>query len=1166
MREIRLNTQHLVDTPCQRCPSKDWILIDGQPSLCARCKHPIPKYSYESDKESQMYHHANDALSEKDFDVALDLFKSYLKSYPNNPNAVMGLLLSQYKISYDYDLKANHYIPRNHDIELPPNFEKEILFKQAIALFKQVGDIDAIQHWQTLAAQINTTIREFNQFAKESTSCDVFISFKHTEQDDKGEWKETPDAAIAEHLYHQLIQLGYSSESIFFSKIDNQYYTGDFEAKIYYKIRTAKLFILVSSSNDYLESPWVKNEWARYYSLMNQGKKHPESMMVVLQNKTSYLSHLDARIKRLNLIDYSSDSFNETFTNILLKLKDKLGSFSPKLSLVNLDGLLQDNEDELQMDSSTKQVVIDFIDYSVTDIEKAKENEMHLMWEKGSKDKVFSIATKLIESYPRNATAYQYLFLIEAHIDSLGELRTTAWLNDQGDLQTFFNYMTSLQEGKRREAIEQIIVMTPRAIKEKKPLIYPLLKFLFSTQDLLHDTSILDNLETSLFETCKAFNDLELFDVIMQKHDRQITEPLYHVLVHLLKNIPNLTVKDSPLKYLYYQLTYQPNFADTFSGDTITKRIISFEIQRLLQQKKVIEKSYVLLQKLIITIKDQVFLLSQLKTIIFHLLHLKAFDLVNAYILTLHELNVSPEYVALFKVLSQHKLSDIAELTYYPGKVDEDSLYHLKDKVLSLSNRHTSHIMLSVIEQFEELKEIEIERRTRTLNQTEYLKFRKEFDIKLAVFKPKVFTKIKETNMELSEDLVASNSLFETIYVESFHNLYFLKSSRLMFRGLYRFKKSYILYFYPGSIIQDGDFSFEIKTFLKVDCPKDMLSDDLISYIRMKAFEKMAPLDDDQSFNILQIAKLYGFQKSNDLLVKPSNDGKQNTFKNIVLLSLLPYENNVKDFLAQQKLYKDHLRYLVESALLTFPLHEEDSLFTYIKSPINRSDYTLIIRGYDLIKDELSNRSLSNYSQLLALHPFDKQNEIYILKLLWELFERNIDLASTSLKQWVFRHKNLLELEGFQEKFNYFFPTIHDDIKDKFKKIQPKQESSKPLKTDQLATVPSLNFKDKEHFLDVLNQSNMATAKAYFQQLIEAKIANDLDAYLTIGYVLAKGFTYRQPDTEKALDYLEEGCYKGLNACCLLFRDVAKDGIVKNKIPKTDAWRDRIKRVIEMIK
>lgn len=1164
MREIRANTQHLVDTPCQRCPSQDWILIDGQPSLCARCKHPIPKYRYESDKETQAYYRANDALTNKDFDVALDEFKSYLKSYPNNPNAVMGLLLSQYKISYDFDLKTNQYIPRNHDIELPPNFEKEILFKQAIALFKQVGDHDAITHWQRLASQINTTIREFNQFAKEASSCDVFISFKHTEQNEKGEWVETNDAFIAEHLYQQLISLGYAPGSIFFSKIDNKYYTGDFEAKIYYKLRTAKLFILVGTSIDHIESPWVKNEWARYYSLMNQGKKHPESMMIVLQDKASYLAHLDSRLKRLNLIDYPSNSFDETFSTIILKLKENIGSFSPTVSLVNLDELLEDNEEDIPVDSSTKQVVVDFIDYSVTDIEKAKENEMHLLWERGHKDKVLSLASNLIESFPRNATAYQYLFLIEAHIESLDELKTTAWLNDQGDLQTFFNYMTSIQEAKRRESIEQIIVMTPKAIKEKKPLVYPLLKFLFSTQDLLHDTKILDDLEVSLYDVCKSFNDLELFDVIMQKNNRKINKELSIVLVQLLQKIPELQLKDSPLKYLYYQLSFEPDFADTFQGETITKRILSFEIQRLSQLKKVNEKPYLLLQKLIQTIKDPSYLMAQLKTIIFRLLQQEAYDLANSYILTLHELNLSPEYVAIFKLLSQHQLSNLVELAHYPGKVDEDTLYHMKDKILSLGNRYTSHMMLTIMDQFEEFKEVEMERKKRKLNQAEYLKSFKEFDNKIAIFKPKVFVKIKEKNIELSENLVASNRFFESIYSESFQNIYFLNTSILMFKGSYQLKQPYTFYFYPGAVIQEGDFSIKIQSFLKIESPKDILSDDLIAHIRMKSLEKIAPLNDDFSFNVIQIAKLCGVPSSQDFLVKSPNN-ENNNLKKVALLSLLPYENEVKEYFTSQPTHFVQLRSMIESALLTFPLHEHSSLFSYLKSPINYSDYVLILKDYELMKNELSGRSLTNLIQLLALHPFEKKDEVRILNLIWSLFERNISLGSVLLKQWVVLHKELLDLREYKEKLDFFFPTLKNDINNKATKAHASNEIAKPSEKPKSNQVLVKDFKDKEAFLDLLNQSTMAIAKSYFQLLIEAKNANDLNAFLTLGYVLAKGFIYRPSDTEKALDYLEEGCEKGSNDCCILFRDIAKEGIIKNKIPKTDMWRERIRGVLDKI-
>jgi hypothetical protein len=189
-----------------------------------------------------------------------------------------------------------------------------------------------------------------------------------------------------------------------------------------------------------------------------------------------------------------------------------------------------------------------------------------------------------------------------------------------------------------------------------------------------------------------------------------------------------------------------------------------------------------------------------------------------------------------------------------------------------------------------------------------------------------VFTKIKETAMVLSEDLVASNSLFETIYGESFQTLYFLSSSRLMFKGLYQIKQPYTCFFYPGSIIQDGDVSFTRETFLHVDCPKDFLSDDLIPYIRMKAFEKIAPLHDDQALNTLQMTKLYGFQTSNDLLTQSSKDSKENSLKNIALLTLLPYENDVKEWLSQQNVYADHLRYVFQIALLNFPLNEEKSL------------------------------------------------------------------------------------------------------------------------------------------------------------------------------------------------------------------------------------------------
>ena len=95
---------------------------------------------------------------------------------------------------------------------------------------------------------------------------DVFICYKET--DTAG--KRTPDSVLAQELYYELTELGYK---VFFAKITLENKLGaEYEPYIFAALNSAAVMVALGTKAEYLNAPWVKNEWSRYLALINAGQ------------------------------------------------------------------------------------------------------------------------------------------------------------------------------------------------------------------------------------------------------------------------------------------------------------------------------------------------------------------------------------------------------------------------------------------------------------------------------------------------------------------------------------------------------------------------------------------------------------------------------------------------------------------------------------------------------------------------------------------------------------------------------------------------------------------------------------------------------------------------------------------------------------------------------
>lgn len=188
------------------------------------------------------------------FADAFTIYSFIIQKCPDELAAYDGILLSKYGIIYEYSREKDGWVATSR-VYNPKSIFDDFYYKYFInnchndeernAFIERANEIDKLQ--KAYAYQL-----------KNEKDYDVFISFKS-----KINGKSTEDALIARELYDELTdKLGlrvFMSDMTLKERVVEEY-----EPIIYKALHTSKVFILVGTSKDNIESPWVKNEWIRF--------------------------------------------------------------------------------------------------------------------------------------------------------------------------------------------------------------------------------------------------------------------------------------------------------------------------------------------------------------------------------------------------------------------------------------------------------------------------------------------------------------------------------------------------------------------------------------------------------------------------------------------------------------------------------------------------------------------------------------------------------------------------------------------------------------------------------------------------------------------------------------------------------------------------------------
>lgn len=316
---------------CKMCGATLNVAENSTTCTCDFCDstQTIPLLSDE--KKINLFNRANRLRAKCEFDAAEAVYQNLVSEFSEESEAYWGLCLCKFGIEYVEDPLSGKMIPTCHRTMYESIFE-DVDYLSAI----KYSDPQSQLLYQTEARHIDEIQKKILQVAKNETPYDVFICYKESDENKE----RTADSVLAQEIYDELTKKGIK---VFFSRITLEDKLGvDYEPYIFSALQSARVMLIITSSIEYVNSVWVKNEWSRYarLALNDHGKTiipcyqdiDPEDLPAIIRNKQAQnMSKIGAmqdlirgvckvlNIDTVKTVSVRKNDYHENSTSSLLK-------------------------------------------------------------------------------------------------------------------------------------------------------------------------------------------------------------------------------------------------------------------------------------------------------------------------------------------------------------------------------------------------------------------------------------------------------------------------------------------------------------------------------------------------------------------------------------------------------------------------------------------------------------------------------------------------------------------------------------------------------------------------------------------------------------------------------------------------------------------------------
>ena len=247
---------------CKMCGGNLDVVEGMTVCECEYCGSVQTVPQLDDEKKFNLFSRANRLRFACEFDKASGVYETIIADYPEEAEAYWGLLLCKYGIEYVDDPGTGKKVPTCHR----SSFDS-IMEDQDFEMVMECSDPASRAVYREEAKAIEALRIAINEVSSKEAPYDIFICYKET--DDSG--NRTIDSVIAQDVYHALVEKGYK---VFFSRISLEDKLGqEYEPYIFAALNSAKIMLAFGTDYEYYNAVWVKNEWSRFLSLIEKGKK-----------------------------------------------------------------------------------------------------------------------------------------------------------------------------------------------------------------------------------------------------------------------------------------------------------------------------------------------------------------------------------------------------------------------------------------------------------------------------------------------------------------------------------------------------------------------------------------------------------------------------------------------------------------------------------------------------------------------------------------------------------------------------------------------------------------------------------------------------------------------------------------------------------------------------
>lgn len=289
---------------CKMCGGQ-MELVGGNVCECLYChtKQTVP--GFEGDQAQNMVNRANHFRQQCDFDKALELYEKILAEHGEDVDVFWSLALSRYGIEYVDDPVTQAKTPTCHRMQYVSILEDSDYLKAIQGAAPEQKEVLVSE-----ARKIAEIQKGILEITRNESPFDIFICYKETDE----EGNRTPDSVKAMEIYDALSQHGYK---VFFSRVTLSNKVGEaYEPYIFAALQSARIMVSVGTSEAYFQAPWVRNEWSRFLSLIEEGAK--KQLIPVYQDMSP--EYLPAEFGALQAMDMSQLGFCQELVRGIDKL------------------------------------------------------------------------------------------------------------------------------------------------------------------------------------------------------------------------------------------------------------------------------------------------------------------------------------------------------------------------------------------------------------------------------------------------------------------------------------------------------------------------------------------------------------------------------------------------------------------------------------------------------------------------------------------------------------------------------------------------------------------------------------------------------------------------------------------------------------------------------